>query len=75
MKPLVESGGAFAKDVLFDSLNVVQAWEMLHDSNVVGNLNTEEYYDLCLAAGYSEEASQRAARDWGLKRLRKDLPV
>ncbi len=61
--------------VLDRTLAYVEAYEMLHDPEVVGKLNTEAYLDLCLAAGYGKEASERAARDWGVNRLRKNLPV
>jgi hypothetical protein len=62
-------------ELLEDGMNIMQAWKMLNDPDVVGHLNTEEYYQLCLDAGYSKEASEKAAASWGLKRLRKDLPV
>jgi len=61
--------------VLFDLLSVAQAWKMLHDPEVVGRMETEKYLDLCLAAGYSQEASERAAREFGLERLRKGLDL
>ena len=70
-----DRGGPFAEMVLFDLLSVAKAWEMLHDAETVGKLDTEKYLDLCLAAGYSREASERAARDWGAERLRKVLDL
>lgn len=33
----------------------------------------EGMLNLCLAAGYSQEASEKTAREWGLKRMAKDL--
>lgn len=75
MKRLFDQGGAFAELVLTDLMKVGRAWDMLHDPEIVGALNMEEYLDLCLEAGYSQEASQAAAKEWGLKRMRKDLPV
>lgn len=58
-----------------DGMGYIQAWKMLNDPDVVGHLDMEEYKKLCLDAGYSEEASEKAAADWGLRRLRKDLPM
>jgi hypothetical protein len=54
-------------------LNTARAFKMLHDPEYVGNLNTEAYLDLCLAAGYSQEASEKAAADWGFKRIKSGL--
>jgi hypothetical protein len=61
--------------LMFDGLQIAMAWQMLHDPNVTQHLNADAYYDLCIKAGYTEEMSQKAARDWGNKRLAADVPV
>ena len=58
-----------------DLVHVAKSWEMLHDPKIAGQMNSEEYRKLCLAAGYSVTMADKAAADWALKRLRKDLPV
>lgn len=59
---------------MFDLLSVAKAWERLHSPDISG-MDTENYLQLCKDAGYSEEVSQKAACNWGLQRLRADLPV
>ena len=61
--------------VMFDGLQTARAWDMLHDQNVVGGLDTEGYLDLCMAAGYPKDVAQKAANEWANKRLSKDLPI
>lgn len=67
--------GIFGEEVMFDLLTVAKAYEMLHSPEITKNLNAESYLELCQAAGYGEEASKKAACEWGLKRLRNDLPM
>jgi len=52
-----------------------RAWELLNDPQHAGGLNAEGILELCKAAGYSEEASQQAAKERALARLRNDLPA
>lgn len=47
----------------------VQAWERLNDVEYSGSLNMEQFKELVLAAGYSEEAAQKAANQRGWDRL------
>lgn len=61
--------------VLSDLANVKRAWQALNDPKIVGGLNTEQYLELCLAAGYSQEVSEKAACDWANKRLESGLPI
>jgi len=75
VRELTAKGGPFAEMLLEDLLGTARAWEMLHDPEVTGGLDTEAYLGLCLAAGYSQTASQKAAKEWGLKRLRRNLPM
>ena len=75
MKELTDRGGAFAEMLLMDGLAVAQAWQMLHDPNVCGKLDMEAYLDLCIAAGYSKRAAEKAACEWGFKRLSKGMEV
>jgi hypothetical protein len=75
VKELADRGGAFAEEVLFDALSTAKAWEMLNDPKIVGPLNTEEYFDLCIDAGYSKESAGQAAKLWAQKRLAKDVPM
>ncbi|MBX9682123.1 MAG: hypothetical protein K2X38_25475 [Gemmataceae bacterium] len=75
MKYWAERDGQFAQDVLWDCLHGAKAWESLHDPQVTQNLDMEGMLNLCLAAGYGQEASEKTAREWGLKRMSKDLPA
>ena len=47
----------------------VQAWEQLHDPEYAGGLNMEQFYDLLIRAGYSEEVAHEAAKKRGWDRL------
>lgn len=47
----------------------VQAWELLHDPDYCGQLNTGQFYNLMLRAGYSEEVASGAAKQRGWDRL------
>lgn len=47
----------------------VQAWERLNNPEYAGRLSMGEFHSLLLAAGYSEEAAQRAACKRGWDRL------
>lgn len=47
----------------------VQAWERLNDPEYAGRLTMGEFYDLLIAAGYSERAARKAANKRGLDRL------
>jgi hypothetical protein len=51
-----------------------RAWDRLHDPEYSGGLNKDAFYELCKAAGYSEEASQKAAAERGWERAKRDLP-
>lgn len=73
MKYWAERGGQFAQDVLWDCLHGAKAWETLHDRDALRGVDMEGMLELCLAAGYSREASEKAAREWGLKRMEKDM--
>ena len=46
------------------------AWEKLHDPAQSGHMTMEDFYDLCIAAGYSEDAAGKAASERGFYRLR-----
>ena len=61
--------------ILDDGLNAAMAWGMLHNPEVARELTTESYLELCKAAGYGEDASQRAAKEWGFKRIAAGLPA
>ena len=61
--------------MLLDALeNEVLAWEALHDPQRGGSLTALELYDLCLRAGYSKRAAERAMLDRWNARARNDLP-
>ena len=64
----------FEELVLSDCLEDLESWRLLHNPTVTGVLNAEEFYDLCKAAGYGEETSQKAARQRAYERLKRDLP-
>ena len=47
----------------------VRAWEILHDPEHSGPLSFTQFYDMAIAAGYSEEEAQKGANERGLARL------
>lgn len=53
----------------------VQAWERLNNPDYAGRLNMSEFYDLIIAAGYSEEVAQEAANKRGWDRLEKGMEM
>jgi hypothetical protein len=55
-------------------LQETMAWEKLNDPKVGGRATAEEILELCKAAGYSEEESQKVASQRALDRMRLDLP-
>ena len=65
----------FAESVLFACLPMAHAWDMLHDVDVSGSLNMEQYFDLCKAAGLDDATASQAAAQRGAARLRKELPA
>lgn len=75
MKYWAEKDGQFARDLLWDCLRTAKAWENLHNPEVAANLDMEGMLELCLAAGYSRETSERAAREKGLQRMARNLPA
>lgn len=58
----------------WDALQVCWAHDRLRDPRQGGRANAEEMYELCKAAGYSEEAAQRAARQRAEDRMDRELP-
>ena len=60
--------------MLFGALQTAKAWEMLHDPNVGGKLNADQFLELCKEAGYSEEQAQKAATRRANQRLDQGLP-
>lgn len=52
----------------------VRAYNLLHDPQVGGSLDAESVLELCRQAGYSEEASQRAAAQRAESRMSRDQP-
>ena len=51
----------FTEEVLFGALKTAKAWEMVNDPKSSGEFNSETFLELCREAGYSEDASQKAA--------------
>lgn len=47
----------------------VRAWERIHDIEYSSRLTMFEFYELLIAAGYSDEESQTAASERGWQRL------
>lgn len=47
----------------------VRAWELLHDPEYAARLQTSDFYDLLIRAGYSQEVAQKAALEHGWERL------
>jgi hypothetical protein len=64
----------FEESVLFAALEKeVSAWDILHDPKASGELNAEQVLELCIQAGYGEEAAQKAAVRRANQRLDRDL--
>ena len=59
----------FDEAVMAKALAMVRAWERLHDPERSGSLNFGDFFDLAIAAGYSEEEAQKAANRRGWDRL------
>lgn len=55
--------------MLAKALPKVRAWERLHDPEQSGKLTFEQFFDLAVVAGYSEDEAQRAANERGWQRL------
>lgn len=51
-------------------MHEIRADELLHDPNYAGHLDTSSFYDLCIAAGYSESEASKAASQRGYERLK-----
>lgn len=47
----------------------VMAWERLNNPEYCGKLTMNEFYDLLIAAGYSDDVAQNAACKRGWDRL------
>ena len=47
----------------------VQAWEKLNDHEYSGQLTMEQFHNLLVKAGYSEEVAHKAASQRGWDRL------
>ncbi len=60
--------------MLFDALEAVTAWRVLHDPKASGEMDADGILELCKQAGYSEEASQKAAEARANARMDRDLP-
>jgi hypothetical protein len=58
---------------LLACLEQAKCWSAVHDPNIGGMMDAEEFLELCKAAGYSEEAAQKAATERANKRMDKDL--
>ena len=51
------------------TMDKVKAWELLNDSTYCAELNMEEFHNLMLRAGYSEDVSHKAALKRGWNRI------
>lgn len=60
----------FDELVLTLTVPKTQAWELLNDPEYSGGLNMEEFHDLLIRAGYTEDMAQRAASERGWQRLK-----
>lgn len=63
----------FTEDVLFGALRTAKAWEMVNDPKATSEMDSEGLLELCKAAGYSEDASQKAATDRANARMDRGL--
>ena len=60
--------GASMEELLWEGLEMAAAWDRVHDRES-GEYTSEEYYNLMIAAGYSEEIAQKAGSDRAEARL------
>ena len=67
--------GVFRDELAQWCHRTAKAWDMLHDPKITERMNTESYMELVRAAGYDEDAVQKAAKDWANKRLDAGLDV
>jgi hypothetical protein len=58
--------------LLDQGLDIAKAWELMHDPQVAGNLDTEQYMELCKQAGYTEAETQKAGTRWAAARLERN---
>jgi hypothetical protein len=61
--------GEFRRELVFRGLKLARAWDMLHDPQVVKQLNTVNYMNLCRDAGYTEAEVQKAGNVWANSRM------
>jgi hypothetical protein len=65
----------FEVAVFWKALGKAKAWERLNDPNIVGSLDTEGFYELCLQAGFSKEDANKQANIRGNARLDQGLKL
>ncbi len=65
----------FESKVLFRLANKVQSWRLLHDPQASGQMDPGQILELCKSAGYTEEASQKAATMRADQRLDHGVPM
>jgi hypothetical protein len=63
----------FTEAVLTRTLQTVTAREQLENPSYAGMLDAEQFYELCVRAGYDEQTSQKAANHRANARLDKGL--
>jgi hypothetical protein len=61
--------------VLFEALLEVKAWHDMHDSNVGGQMNSEDIMELAKRAGFDKKIAEKIARERAWQRLKRDLPA
>ena len=61
--------------MLFGLGEQVLAYRMLHDPQIGGQAGAEQVLELCKAAGYCEDAAQKAARQRADQRLDAEQPM
>lgn len=59
--------------VLWDGMIQARAWGRLNSPNESGMLDMEGMFDLCMEAGYSKEAAEKAANVRGNARMDQNL--
>lgn len=63
----------FTESVLTRTLQTVTAREKLEDHTYSGLLDSEQFYELCVRAGYDEQVAQKAANHRANARMDKGL--
>lgn len=52
---------------------MAKAWDMLHDPEVGGQMETDDFLELCVNAGFTQKEAKKAALKRANDRMDRDL--